>query len=159
MPVIDLKETTIKIKDAGVNEVEIKIGEGNLTYSEKRNIEYFKDRGNLDLVREGDEEPVDLSFDFVWEWLRTNNATVTVEEALKQTGAAAAWASTGGTCEPYAVDLELIYNPTCGTTQSEKITFSEFRYEQLDHDLRAGTVSASGKCNETAPTVERIAST
>ena len=35
------------------NSITIKIGEGNLTYSEKRPVEFKLDRGNLDTVREG----------------------------------------------------------------------------------------------------------
>jgi hypothetical protein len=46
---IDLKNVTIKIVDGATpaNELEIKIGEGNLTYSEKVNRQYIKDRGPL----------------------------------------------------------------------------------------------------------------
>jgi hypothetical protein len=152
MPVLDLKDTTIYIKDAGANGVEAKLGEGNLTYSEKRNIEYHKNRGVLDLTREGDEEPIEVSMDFTWEWLKssvTAGDPPTPLEALKGIGAASGWASAGGACEPYAVDIEIVYDPDCGTTESEHILLSEFRWEQLDYDAQAGAVSVSGKCNIT----------
>jgi len=162
---IDLKYVTIKLVDGTTptpNELEITIGEGNLTYTEARNIEYTLDRGNLDEVREGDQGPVDVSIDLVWEYLRGSSASgalPTVEEAFKKIGNAAAWVSTDtDTCRPYAVDLVVTYAPvpaSCG--DKEVITLPDFRYESLDHDLRAGTVSVSGKCNVTRASVVRSA--
>jgi len=146
---------------ATLKEIEVKIGEGNLTYSENRNIEYILDRGNLDDVREGDQVPLDVSFDFQWEYIvgSSGSAIPTVEEALKGTGEAAAWVSTDSdACRPFAVDLEITYAPvpsTCG--DQEVITFSDFRYETLDHDLREGTISCAGKCNVTTATAVRTA--
>jgi len=162
---IDLKDATIFIIDGSTptpNELEVKIGEGNLTYSEKKNIEYTLNRGLLDEVREGDEVPVEVSMDYVWDYLRGSSASgaaPTVEEALKNIGNAAAWVSSDSdACRPYAVDIKVIYAPTpysCG--DKETITLQDYRYESLDHDLRAGTVSTSGKCNVTQATVVREA--
>lgn len=162
---IDLKYATLKLVDGTTptaNELEITIGEGNLTYTEAKNIEYTLDRGTLDEVREGDQVPVDVSIDFVWEYLRGSSASgavPTVEEALKNIGNAADWVSTDSdACRPYAVDIVVTYAPvptTCG--DKEVITLPDFRYESLDHDLRAGTVSVSGKCNVTQATVVRSA--
>lgn len=161
---IDLKYAYIKIKDGASNELTIKIGEGNLTFNEARNIEYTLDRGVLDDVREGDQIPMDVSLDFTWEYLTSNTSsggTPTVEEALKRTGPAATWTSTDtDACRPYAVDIEVLYQPqpaNCG--DQETITLPDFRYESLDHDLRAGTVSVSGKCNATQATAVRAAQT
>ena len=159
---IDLKYATIKIKDGTTptaNELEITIGEGNLNYTEARNIEYTLDRGNLDEVREGDQIPVDVSIDFVWEYLRGPLAGTppTVEEAVKKIGNASTWVSTDSdACRPYAVDIEINYAPTPSTCgDREIITLPDFRWENMDHDLRAGTVSVSGKCNVTQATVVR----
>jgi hypothetical protein len=155
---IDLKDVTLKIKDGTPvtpNEIDIKIGEGNFTYTEARNIEYTLDRGLLDEVREGDEIPVDVSFDFVWEFITngTGSGVVpSIEDALKQKAAAAAWVSTDADgCRPYAVDLELVNSVNCGSSSNpiETITIQDFRYESLDHDLRAGTVAVSGRANVT----------
>jgi len=164
--IIDLKNTTFKIKDGTgtPEEISITIGEGNLTYSENKNIEYVLDRGNLDEVREGDQVPMEVSFDFIWDYITALAAsgTPTVEEALKNTGEASTWVSSdtgaGNACRPYAIDIEVIYAPvptTCG--DQETITFPDFRYETLDHDLRAGTVSCTGKCNALTPTIVRAA--
>jgi hypothetical protein len=159
MPVIDLKNTTIKILDGNKNELEVLVGEGNLSYSESKPRQYIKDRGRLSNVRDGDEEPVELNMSFTWEWLRSHGGEeTTVEEALKQVGAAADWVTTGAdACEPYCVDIVLENEGGCDAVLDEVITFSEFRYEKLDHDAKAGTVTVSGKCNEVMPTVVRTA--
>jgi hypothetical protein len=152
----------LKIALTAVQEsIEVKIGEGNLTYSENKTIEYILDRGLLDDVREGDQVPLDLNFDFQWEYIvgSTGSSTPTVEEALKGIGEAADWVSTDSdACRPYAVDVEITYLPVpsaCG--DGEVITFSDFRYETLDHDLREGTISCSGRCNVTKATAVRSA--
>jgi hypothetical protein len=158
---IDLKDATIKIKDGSTpaNELTVKVGEGNLTYSETRNIEYTLDRGVLDEVREGDEVPVAVTLDFVWDYLKgqTGSGTPTVEDAVKNRGEASDWVSTDSdACRPYAVDIEITYSPqpvVCG--DMEIILLSDFRWEALDHDLRAGTVAMSGNCNVTQATVTR----
>jgi hypothetical protein len=154
---IDLKNCTITLKDGGSNTLEVVIGEGNLVYTEKQNRTYYKDRGNLDTVRNGDEEPVEVKLDFTWEFLKGDGDT-TIEDALKQRGGAAAWATTSAdACEPYAIDIEIKYNPPCASIKNEVYLLSDFRWEQLDHDMRAGSVSVTGKCNITEATVTRTA--
>ena len=160
---IDLKDAVLTIQDGGAEYIEVKIGAGNLTYSEKVTREYTLDRGLLDEVRDGDEVPMDIRFDFVWEYIKdsSSGATPTVEDALKRIGAAADWVSTDAdACRPYAVDLVITYTPTPSTCgDKEIITLSDFRYESLDHDLRAGTVAVTGKSNATMATVVRSAQT
>ncbi len=157
---IDLKNATIKLKDSDSNTLTIKVGEGNATWTERINREYELNRGSLDEVRNGDEVPVELRIDCVWEYIKTNStaATPTIEDALKNVGGAIDWVSsdTDDACRPYAVDVEIEHQPTCDG-DNEIVLLSDFRYEQLDHDLRAGTLSVSGRCNITAPTVTRDA--
>jgi len=156
---IDLKYATIIIRDGDTppNELEVKIGEGNLSYTEAKNIEYTLDRGLLDEVREGDQVPVDASLDFVWEYLKGSGGIPSVEDALKKRGEAASWVSSDpDACRPYAVDLEIQYSPqpaACG--DMEVITLQDFRYESLEHDLRGGAVAVAGKCNVTEASVVR----
>lgn len=157
---IDLKNCTIKLKDGGANVLTIKVGEGNLTYTEKKNLQYYRDRGKLDTVREGDEEPLDVKLEFTWEFLKADGGAVpTVEEVLKKIGVAAAWVSsaTADTCAPYAVNIEITNNPPCAAVKNEVILLPDFRWEQLDHDVKAGTVSVTGKCNAKAATITRTA--
>jgi len=160
MAQFDLKNATIKIYDGTTptpNQLEIKIGEGSMNYVERRNIEYVLDRGLLDEVREGDQVPVDVNFDFTWVYLKASTGvTPTVEDAVKKRGEAAAWTSTDvDECRPYAVKIVVLLTPACGADQNEEIVLTDFRYEELDHNLSDGTVSVSGKCNITEATVSR----
>lgn len=156
----DLKNATIKIKDGDSNEIEVKIGDGNVTFKESRPITYELDKGNLDTVREGDQVPVDVSLGFNWEWVKSDGSeAITPVEALKKEGAAAAWVtSSSDACEPYAVDLEITLAPRCSDgTKGEVILLSDFRYEELNFDLKAGQISCTGKCNVTKATYTRTA--
>lgn len=162
---IDLKNATIKLRDGTTptpRELEVKVGEGNLTYSEKRNMEYTLDRGVLDEVKEGDQVPVDVSLDLVWEYITGGSdtgAVGTVEDFLKRRGVYAANVSTDAdACRPYAIDIVVEYVPVCAgavVKPNETIILADFRWESLDHDLRAGTISCTGKCNITQATSTR----
>lgn len=153
MATISLKKCAFKIKDgtSPVNSLTVHIGDGNITWTESRNIEYKLDRGVVDDVREGDDVPMDVNFTFTWIFLKSDTGEpVTVEEALKQTGAASGWTSSDAdTCRPYAVDLEITYDPACGVTKKEVITLPDYRWEKFDHDPKTGMVTCSGKCNAT----------
>jgi hypothetical protein len=159
MALIDLKNVTMVIKDNGANEVEIKIGEGQMRYTEKKTRIYRKDRGLLDEVVNGDEEPMDVVFDLQWEYIKASSGgTPTIEDALKQRGEASAWVSTDDDlCAPYCVDIELHNAVPCGDDEDEVILLEHFRWEQLDHDLRGATIACTGKCNKVEATVTRQA--
>ena len=142
------------------HELEVKIGEGNLTWTEKKNMIYTKDRGKLSTVREGDQEPVEVKLDFIWEFLKavSGSAVPTIEDVLKKRGEAALWVSSSADpCEPYAVKVEVVHIPPCGGVQKETVLITDFRYEELAHDLRQAQVSVSGKANVVEPTVTRSA--
>ncbi len=130
------------------NAVYVKVGDGNLTYSEKRNLTYIRDRGFLDTVRKGDDEALDVSLDFTWEFLASpSGEPPTVEEALKQIGNASTWVSTSvDACESYAVDIVMLNIPPCAT-DAESITLPEFRWNSVSHDMRGGKISVKGTCN------------
>ena len=152
--IVDLKDAIIKIKDGGANEITVTVGAGNLTYTEKKENEYVTDRGSLDLVCEGDEQPMDVKMDFQWTQItNSSGGSATIEDALKQQGGAAAWASTdSNACNPYAVDVEVAIVPGCGSLPTVTTTLPDFRHDQLYHDLQAGTVSCTGRCNAVEPT-------
>jgi hypothetical protein len=162
---IDLKNTTMYIKDGTSPtplQIEIKIGEGDLTWTETVNREYMLDRGNLDDVRNGDQVPMDVRFDLKYEYIQApsgSSAVPTVSEALKRIGAAAAWVSTDSdACRPFAVDIVVLHQPTpsnCG--DQEEVTLPDFRYESLEHSIRNATISCTGKCNAVQPSVVRQA--
>jgi hypothetical protein len=139
--------------------LEVKLGEGNFTYDENREIEYLRNRGILDTYREGDEQPLDVSFDFTWEFLKSLSgaAVPTFEEVLKQQGAAADWVSsnTADPCAAYVVDIEIINAPACGNVLAEVISLPQFFYTQLSHDSDAAQVSVTGQCNVTKAVITR----
>lgn len=149
MAQIDIKNCRLYIRDGGSNEVEVLIGEGNITFTERKNIEYKLNRGKLlgATIRAGDEVPIDVRFEFTYIYYTGSGSGATLADALKRTGGCANWESTDDDpCQPYCVDLAVIYNPDCETGDSEEIVFNNFRYEELSYDYRAGTVSCSGKC-------------
>lgn len=137
--------------------IEVKVGEGNLTWTEAKEYEYLRERGDLDTVKEGDEQPVELNLEFVYEYIRTQSGqAITPVDALKQTGQAAEWVSSSSDqCEPYAVDILAKHCVPCGTDQDEDVLFVDFRYESLEFDLSEATIAVSGRCNVSEPTVTR----
>jgi len=58
-------------------------------------------------------------------------------------------------CAPYAVDLEVIYDPNCGGNDVETYIFPDFRKEELAFDFRNKSISCSGRCNALRPTITR----
>jgi hypothetical protein len=157
MAQIDLKNATIIFKDGGSEELEIKIGEGNLSFTEKVNRIYTKDRGLLNDVRDGDEEPMEVSFDFIWEFLRSNVADApSPRDVLYHENEAASWVSVDAdTCRPFAIDIVVLYEPPCGGTEDERIILEDFRMEQCQYDLRGASIAVTGKCNKTRATITR----
>lgn len=143
----------------GQKSITIKVGEGNLSHSEKRPVEFTRDRGIIDTVRLADQEPMDLSFDLLWEFITAvaSSGTPTPGDALKKIGEASAWITTADDpCQPYCVDIELHHAPDCTGVEDEITTFEEFYYETLDSDLREGTIAASGRCNRIVATNRRV---
>lgn len=137
--------------------LDITIGEGNLTYTEAKEYEYLKNRGILDTVREGEDQPVDVSLEFAYEFVTTGTGEeITPVDAVKQIGGASEWVSSASDlCEPYCVDIEVARELTCGTTESETTRLFDFRFESLEYSLQDATISVSGKCNITDATVTR----
>jgi hypothetical protein len=137
-------------------EVEVTIGDGNLTYTENKEYEYELDRGVLDTVRQGDDQPMEVTLDFVYDFVTTGTGeAITPVDALKGTGGAAEFTSTSSDlCEPYAVDIELDNNPSC-LLKRELTVFPDFRYDSLEFDLDEATISSTGRCNATEPAITR----
>ncbi len=147
----------------GGRRLRMKIGDGTMTYDEKRAIEYKKDRGRLDTCRLGDEDPIEVKLDVRWEFLRSDASDPDTfmipspEEILKKVGAASAWVSSSADpCEPYSINIFVVYTPTCDDVKKETILLRDFRYEALNHDFKQGMLSCSGKCNSTDAVVTRV---
>lgn len=138
-------------------QVAIKVGDGNVTWTENKEYNYDLDRGNLDTVREGDQIPMDVTIDMTYEHVRTGTSEViSPDDALKGINSASEWVSSSSdACEPYAVDVVLEHVTPCGSAQDETVTLPDFRWESLSHDIDGATISTTGRCNATAPTVAR----
>lgn len=147
----NLKNAVLTLSDGAStpNTLTIKMAEGNLTYSEKVDRKYLMNRGILDTVIDGDDQPLEMSFEGRWEFIK-GDSEVTIEDFLKQANGAAAYVSSDtNTCAPFAVDVILTHTPICATQKIETLTFSDFRYESLDHDAKAATIAVKGRCNIT----------
>lgn len=159
MAVIDLKNATITISDGSgtTKTVTVKVGDGTISFTETQNVEYLKDKGALDSVRLGDEEPVEVSLDIQWEYYTGPTTAETPVDAITGTGGASDWVTSAtDTCEPYAVDITILNNNPCsGTNLDESILLSDFRWESLTSDVKAGTIQCRGRCNVTRAVATR----
>ena len=135
----------------------IKIGEGDLSWSESREFIYDRDRDVLDTVRQGQDQPVSVDLSFTFEYVTAQTAhPPTPVDALNRFGNASAWVSSSSDlCEPYAVDLIVIHCVPCGTDQDQELLFPDFRYESLDYSIADAAISVSGQCNTTRITTVR----
>jgi hypothetical protein len=141
--------------------IEIKVGEGNLTWTEAKEYEYLRERGDLDTVKEADEQPVEMSMEFVYDFVKTQSGqAITPVDALKNQGEAAEWVSTSSDlCEPYCIDVLAKHCVPCGTDEDEDVVFTDFRYESLDFDVGEATIAVSGRCNVSEPAITRSTDT
>lgn len=138
-------------------EISIVVGDGNLTYTESKDMLYELDRGDLNTVKEGDQIPMDVNLDMVWEQITTGTGeTVTPVDALKGINGASEWVNAAtDICEPYAIDIEVLNVPPCGTTENEQHLFPDFRFDSLEFDVDDSSISVTGRCNATQPTITR----
>lgn len=157
---IDLKDCTFFLLGGNGESLGIRIGEGNLTYTVSRNIEPRKARGNLWQMREMEQEPCDVSFQFVWdEMIGIGAEPPTVEDVLY---AATTWKSTSNDPgAPFCVDLKVVADRRCTNAQGAEISkktiivFYEFHYLSLSHDLNNGAIDCQGLSNRVRPGVTR----
>lgn len=184
MAQVDLRHSTIVLKDGSTPQksVTVKIGEGNLTYTQSRPIEYMRDRGILDEVKLGKPVPLDVKLDATWVAIGTDvvihsaavpsvpstvaYTTDLFMDMLRGTGAGMV-SSDPDTTRPFACDIEISYlttpylsdddadplTPDVLVQSTTTILLQDFRYETADFDLNGGTISASGKCFNTKPTI------
>lgn len=139
-------------------QIEVELGQGNFSFTESVDREYRLSRGRLNKVRNLDEQPLEVSFEADWEFVRTGTGeAITFPDALKGVGGAAGWfPSSEDPCEPYCCTLVLVYEPDCGGADIEQFTFREFRHDSLDFDMEAASISVTGRCNITEVEIERI---
>ncbi|KYC47832.1 MAG: hypothetical protein AMQ22_00238 [Candidatus Methanofastidiosum methylothiophilum] len=148
--IYNLKDAVITLKDGTPTTpktLEIVADEGDLSFSESREINPIMDRGSLALIREGNETMVDVSFSIKYSGL-LGSATPTVYEALKKQGTGGStWQSTNADSEVYTVDIEFeVSDPSTGSPV-EVIRISKFAYEKIEfkEGEEYDTLSVSGK--------------
>ncbi len=162
MALIDLKDCTLYIKDGTTptpNSIEVEIGEGNLMYTVSRTIDQRKARGLLFQLREGEQLPVDINFQFVWRHIISSGSeNPTVDEVLQGIGAAATWKSASSDpAGPRTVKLVFERVRTCNGSggDSETLTFDDFVHEELAHNPKDATIDCRGISNRVRPSVSR----
>jgi hypothetical protein len=137
--------------------LQIAIGDGDLTWTEAREMIYDLDRDTLDTVRQGADQPLEVDLAFTYEYVTTESGqAITPVDAVKRVGEASEWVSSSSDlCEPYCVDVYVIHCVPCGTDQDEDLLFQDFRYENLEYSIRDASISVSGRCNITDVVVTR----
>jgi hypothetical protein len=139
-------------------QIEIRIGDGDLSWTESREILYDLDRDILDDVRLGPEQPIEVNAAFVFEWASTGTGEpISPIDAIKRINEAAEWVSSDSDqCRPYAVDIVADHIVPCGTNQDQRFTFEDFRWESLEYSIQDAAITLSGRCNRTDALVERL---
>lgn len=155
--VVDVKTKTLV---TGGNSIELKLGEGTVSFTEKQNMRYVLNRGLLYGVVKGDQTPIEVKFNAIWEFYLADasdaSGPISVMDALKNRGGASGWVTSDvDPCNPYSLDVEVHYIPTCSPTKDEYILLQDFRFEELGDDLKQGVFDISGKCNVIEPTSRR----
>ena len=144
----------------GPQELNIKLGDGNLTYTEHRDYTYLLDRGWLDTVREPKEVPMDVKVDAVYEHVASRSGElVTPVEALDRGGTRV------GVGQFLARSVRtVLHRPVRGLRaavrsdeQAETSQFPMFRAETREMNFNAATIVFTGKCKATEPIVTRPA--
>ena len=155
MAVLNLKDCTLAVVDGAAASIEIIVGEGNFTWDCNFSREYRKNRGKIGTanggtVRDGDDEPMSVSFDVEFEEWTASGAVKTIREMLRNP-AGDLTSTDADTCAPYACDLTVVHDQGCAAQTAETLTFPDFRVETIAGDLDAGVLKVSGKCNAVEP--------
>ena len=139
-------------------QIEIRIGDGDLSWTESREVLYDLDRDVLDDVRLGPEQPLEVNAAFVFEWASTGTGeAISPIDAIKRINDASEWVSSDSDqCRPYSVDIVCDHIVPCGTNQDQRFTFEDFRWESLEYSIQDAAITLSGRCNRTDALVERL---
>ena len=158
---IALRDVTLTLRDGSTptpNELEIQVGDGNITWTEQRPLEYINDRDKLDDRRLAPEVPLEVNLTVKWEYYRGDGAgDPSPMDVFYFENDASAWVSTDSDpCRPKCVDLIIENIPDCiGTAKKETYVFPKFFAENVDFDISAGQLSVRGTCLATRVTTTR----
>jgi hypothetical protein len=148
--IYNLKDAVVKLVDGTPttpNELTLVADEGDLAFSENREVNPVYDRGAIALLRSGAQQLHDVSFTMKYQGL-LGSGSPTPYEALKNIGAASAWQSVNPDSEVYCLNIEVeVTDPSTGSVV-ETITLGTFFFEKLDfkEGEEYSTLAVSGKC-------------
>ena len=139
--------------------IEVKVGEGDISWSKTKDPQIDLDRGVIDGARDGDQQAMTVDFAFVLDWLASSTTDVpTVDEVLEREGEAADWTNAAADpCETYQVTLKVIDAPDCGSELAEILIFPYFIPTTVNPSVEAASVTVSGVCVATKPIKRRVA--
>ena len=142
-------------------QVEVKLGDGDLTWTEAREFLYDLDRDVLDAVRQGADQPMSVDLASVFEYVSAESGNPpTPRDIVYREGEASEWVSSDADqCNPYAIDILVRHCVPCGTDQDSEILLPDFRAESMDFSIQDATISFSGQCNATKATITRSTNT
>lgn len=153
---------TIKDGTGTPNELEVVLDQGDVSYTENRNVNTILDRGVLYAFREGDDQPVEVTFSIMLTGITGEGASVEVRDALLHVGNASSWVNTSTkTGELPSNDIEfVILDPSplnAGSATDEKLTFPNFVVTSISlaEDQSATRVTVTGQCLAKSPTIAR----
>lgn len=163
MAKIQLRNCKIYLRDGTTptpNKLEIKIGEGEISWTEARPLEYTNDRGKIDARNLGDEVPLEVSLSAKWEYYRGDGlGNPSPVDVLKFKNDAANWVSTDPDgCQPKCIDLIIENVPDCaGAGKMETYVFPKFFAENIEFNISPSSsdMSFSGTCLAIEPTTVR----
>jgi len=121
----NLRDSTVFIKDAGANSVELACDTGDLKSNQPKNVKEIGDRGDLSHRRQGDAEYVPLSMSTKFKRFLAHGAyDPSLWEVFNFAGKAAAWVSTnddGGDVK--TLDVQVIIPAPNGTDPAEILNY------------------------------------
>ena len=162
MAKLALRDVTMTLRDGTTptaNELELVIGDGNVTWTEQRPLEYTNDRDLLDERRLAAEVPMEVNLTAKLDYYTglTAGSVPSPMDAFYFQNHASTWESTDSDpCRPKCLDLVMDNVPTCdGTDARETYIFPKFFAENVDFDVQAAQLSIRGTCLATKVTTTR----
>jgi len=143
------RDGTIKLKDGSTNVYTVAYENGDFSYTEEKSDRVvIRDRGTIVGLRRADDPVLSFSFTVHFREL-TNASSDSIIDFIMQTGAAAAYTSTGGNgYEQYLVDIEFDVDKTAVGSEAvgHRATLSKclLTYQVSEGD--PDSISLTGEC-------------
>jgi len=151
----NLRDGTVKFLDASTNSLSLAIDEGDFKSTESENTRNITDRGALDHIRTGDEEPSTFSVSVKFTQWYGAGATLQTLKELKDNPAALSWSSTAATGEPRTFTTLIETVDPGATAWVESYTLTRCRVNTLEFSEgdEYNTLALTGTAYITAGTV------